>query len=502
MKTLRFKTPKSRRQGVALLYAVLGAFVAASVAATLLKLASVSRVRSKINRERIQAEYRSRGALEVGKKAIQMAAANWSVPPTGGTVTIDGVIVPYTITGTGGNLTVTDQSGMQTTRIGFELSARAEVEGVVATTHRVVNSEATPLYQFAVFYQGDLEIQPGPSMILAGAVHTNSDMYLGGGSSMTLDTNYLRSVGELYRRRKDNSNSSGTVKVRQWVSDPFDATEPSSFIKMNNKAQMGGIVTTSGYDSNFTDGYDGNGDGDFDDGGEWLPFVAGALDIWDEPDGYAIAGNTVLTGAHGVKEVVPPSIGSIAMYEPTSGGDYALDSGSGEYQYVGPGLGTHGQGYFHENADLSIIISEDQSVTAFDASGTVVPSVDLNGALSMTTVYDTRQGGDVPVLSVDIDLLGQGVAWPSNGLLYVAHYGMGTGVAARGLQLTAGAELASPLTVVSEGSLYIQGDYNTSNKVGAAVIADAVNLLSNGWDGSKSGNQLPKAKAPHSTLRS
>jgi hypothetical protein len=47
--------------------------------------------------------------------------------------------------------------------------------------------------------------------------------------------------------------------------------------------------------------------------------------------------------------------------------------------------------------------------------------------------------------------------------------------------------------VASEGAVYVQGDFNTVDKKGAAVIADAVNLLSNAWDGSKTKGTLPKA---------
>ncbi len=47
--------------------------------------------------------------------------------------------------------------------------------------------------------------------------------------------------------------------------------------------------------------------------------------------------------------------------------------------------------------------------------------------------------------------------------------------------------------MVSEGPLYVQGDFNTVDKKGAAVIGDAVNPLSNSWTGSKSQGTLPKA---------
>jgi hypothetical protein len=56
-----------------------------------------------------------------------------------------------------------------------------------------------------------------------------------------------------------------------------------------------------------------------------------------------------------------------------------------------------------------------------------------------------------------------------------------------------GSELAADVTLVSDGPVYIQGDYNTVDKKGAAVIADAVNLLSNSWDNSKGYGSLPTA---------
>jgi hypothetical protein len=47
--------------------------------------------------------------------------------------------------------------------------------------------------------------------------------------------------------------------------------------------------------------------------------------------------------------------------------------------------------------------------------------------------------------------------------------------------------------VVTEDPLYIRGDFNANSKRGAAVIADAVNLLSNSWNDSKTAGSLPAA---------
>jgi hypothetical protein len=68
-----------------------------------------------------------------------------------------------------------------------------------------------PLFQFAAFYNGDLEILPGPAMILSGPVHSNGSLYLGGNNSLTLQGG-ITSVGSIYNKRKnDNSTYADNV---------------------------------------------------------------------------------------------------------------------------------------------------------------------------------------------------------------------------------------------------------------------------------------------------
>jgi hypothetical protein len=80
-------------------------------------------------------------------------------------------------------------------------------------------SRLVPLFQFAAFYDKDLEILPSPTMTLSGPVHTNGDMYTtsdGGGSTLTYN-GQITVHGALYRGRKNHNNSgtcgNGTVKV-------------------------------------------------------------------------------------------------------------------------------------------------------------------------------------------------------------------------------------------------------------------------------------------------
>jgi hypothetical protein len=468
--------------------------------AVLIASSTATSKRANIHRDQVRAWYLAEGALEAGKKDLLRAVADFKAVPTDGTVQIDGQPIPYTVTATGFQEVLVDNSGIQTDVTGYRIDARVEVGGYFAEAHRIVNVEKTPIFQFAVFYTDDLEIFPGPSMTLGGRVHSNASMYLGSNGTLTVDTNYCRAIGGIYRHRKDDPSSSpGTVAIRKWVQDPYDGSEPEEYVKMLSESQMDGlgVSTTSGYDSVFTAGWDDNGDGDFLDAKDWLPWGPGALDLWSEPDGYASgAGNTVKSAVHGTSELVPPSVGSVAMFEEADGGgDYAWSAGGERYVEVAAGTGTHDKGYFHENADLAILTYADGSWEAFDGDGNDV-TASLAGVVDVTKMVDARQSGGknekIRLTEIDLEDLGDSGLFPKNGLLYLSSYGAGTGTDAKGVMLTNGPELPGALTVVTENSVYVHGDYNTKDKKGASVIADAVNLLSNAWDGSKT-TGLPSA---------
>lgn len=482
--------------GWALVFAAFVAFVAATMASLMFANSMSSARTAKVNHRTVETRYLAEGAVEVAKKAVQSAIANWNGVPSDGIAEINGIDVPYTIAPSGYNELITDSSGIQSQVIGYEIAATVERHGVQSTAHRLINAESTPIFQFAVFYTDDLEILPGPSMTLGGRVHANGDIYMGCGGTLTVDTNYCRSVGDMYRVRKDDPGASqGTVKIRKWVNDPYDAAEPAEYFNMNSISQMIalGIATESGFDSNFVDGYDEHGDGEFDGPNDWLPFNLGALEYWDQPDGYlGGVGSTVLTGEHGIREAVTPHIGSISLFEENELGDYAWNDTSGEFEETAPGEGTHSRGFYHENAGLVIIAQEGGGWTAKDGDGFDVSS-DVSAAVSVKDFYDARQGGYVQVIEIDVDVLNTSGHFPDNGLLYAGSYGNGEGMACKGVELVNGSELLAPLTAVTEGAIYVQGDYNTTNKKGAAVIADAVNLLSNSWNDSKSAGTLPSA---------
>ncbi|MCA9001328.1 MAG: hypothetical protein KDB61_05360, partial [Planctomycetes bacterium] len=263
MRVYRKKGRATGREGVAIVYAIFGAMVAAGMVSVMFATASNTAMKVDMNKERAQARFLAEGSADVARKAVSDAVANWEAPPDSGELVMNGTTVPYVIERVGNTRTKFDESGIQTLIDAYEVTAIGEVDGRQAQVKRLITTESTPVFQFAVFYTGDLEVLPGPSMTLGGRVHSNGDMYLGCDNTLTLDTNYVRAVGKMYRSRKDGGLAKGTVKIREWVNNPFDGSEPRSFQNMLSKSQMDalGITSTSGYDSAFTVGYDYDGDG-------------------------------------------------------------------------------------------------------------------------------------------------------------------------------------------------------------------------------------------------
>ncbi|MEZ5976835.1 MAG: hypothetical protein R3F34_01265 [Planctomycetota bacterium] len=487
-----------------------GALVAVSVV-----LASSQDRASQVERYDTEAEYLARGALQIAKRQVQEKLANWEWNeffPAGSykayTATVGDQDVDYWVKSIDlvEIIPSWDATGTLTYYLPLEITARAAIDDSVSVRSMLVAAAATPVFQFAVFYTGDLEISNGPNMTIGGRVHSNGDIYMSpNGSTLTVNTNYLRANGDIYRGRKTNWDASnGTVKIRRYVENPFDISEPLVYVDMATKGELqaAGISNISGYDSNFTSGYDANGDGDFDDVGDFLPFLAGALENWGSPSGYTGEGGyTVLTGEHGIGEAITPDIESIAAYEELpggTGGSFDFDESTGTYVPVAAGTGKYDKGFFHANAGLKIIVQPDDSLIVYDPFGNDVTSTLVgSGAVTLDEIYDARQAegtsDKVQVAVVDVAKLNASGYFPYNGLLYCADLDAEPGLKCGGLMMKNGTELAAPLTAVSQGAVYVQGDYNTVNKKGASVVGDGVNLLSNAWNNTKTKGNLPKA---------
>jgi hypothetical protein len=85
-------------------------------------------------------------------------------------------------------------------------------------------SRLIPLFQFAAFYDQDMDVQIPPTMTLNGPVHSNNDLYLDassvGPATLTIE-GQVTAAGSLYRGEKQDSTCSGRVDI-------YDPTNPKA----------------------------------------------------------------------------------------------------------------------------------------------------------------------------------------------------------------------------------------------------------------------------------
>jgi len=132
-----------------MLYALFAALTAATMISVMMTMSLSSHRTANTKRQNVVAEYLAEGAIEVAKRDLITAVANWQPVPQTGTTVIDGTTVSYAITPTGFSGVAAEASGIQTLVDGYEIQATAAAQGHQVTAHRLVNTEATPIFQFA-----------------------------------------------------------------------------------------------------------------------------------------------------------------------------------------------------------------------------------------------------------------------------------------------------------------------------------------------------------------
>ncbi len=323
------------------------------------------------------------------------------------------------------------------------------------------------LFQFGVFYSDvECELQPGPDMTFKGRVHSNKDIYLDSNSTLKIDS-YLTSAGKIIKGSMpgDPSIEGGTVTIKDGD----------------------GIYQEMYYDSDLGKWFDHNHP-------NWVPQAG---DRWDE---------NVQDQAYGVTKLKLPLPPLEDPIEIIKRGDTPDPESSLE-----PELLKEARLYWQ--ADLRILDG-----VAYLKSGDRVYTEDKDGVMQVGLAYEDpehpgemidpiasksfynyREGATITVVEIDIEKLmrreelikagtieGNECLKDDGTILYVSESGSNKGV-----RLVNGSGLSSGgLTVGTDNPLYIQGDYNTVNKKPAAVLCDALNILSNDWDDSSDHDRI------------
>ena len=322
----------------------------------------------------------------------------------------------------------------------YKIDSEAFMTGTNTARAKVtllVDDDLIPLFQFAVFYENDLEILPGQDMVISGSrIHSNNNIYFaaGAGKKLSIDAK-TSSAGNIFNYRKDYplSTMDGTVEFED-ASDVYQA--------------MAGLDSTSTSPDP-----------------EW---ATEALLRW---------GGEVKSQDHGINQLnlpLPDSSTAIDIIKPGEVGDTAEIKKSRYYWKAG----------------LRIM---DGVATDKDGNNVDLTSGGAENPLSTETFYDQREGKPVTVTTIDMAKLQSNInamAALNNettgndpGILYIQETASNNGI-----RLINGSlfdpdikKLPEGFTLATENPLYIQGDYNVDNRP-ASVAADAITILSNDWN--------------------
>jgi len=292
----------------------------------------------------------------------------------------------------------------------------------------VVQDALIPLFQFAVFYQEDLEIAPGPAMTLGGRVHSNSNIYLQSNNSLYIDS-YLTSAGDILHGRKPGSgqaDGTGSVMIRD---------DNGAYQNMRNG------------DGTWLDSRSAN-------------WVSGSMSRW---------GGQVEDSHHGISELNMPVIvdgPTTDLIDPSAGNSDSYENKAG-LKFVG---------------DQALYLNSD------GAWQNVTLALTTAHAISYGSFYDGREGRNVASLDLDIGRLRTSGFFPSNGVIYSSQSSVSGTVSA--LRLKNAQELPAAMTIATNNPLYTFGNFNTSNKKPAALMADAITILSGNWNDGSSGQGI------------
>jgi hypothetical protein len=324
----------------------------------------------------------------------------------------------------------------------YDLFSTALVNNLPASILQLrFRSRLIPLFQFAIFNQNDLDFSSTATFTVTGPVHTNGNMYFSSGGTLTLQSS-VTAAGSMFRGFKDsNTCNGGTVQIvavagNTPVAMNCATTQRNTLTDSNLSTWNGRIKQNVGQLNVPTTAA--------------LSPTAGSV-YWDQAD---------LRIAYDVPSNV------INVYKENGSIDAALTG-----TLNGCANAVSSSNTFRDNR-------EQNSATA--PTGTVLVNMTLlevNVANLLTCINNTTGS---------LGIAGGLANTDQNGLVIHATVRGPNAAAAQslyGVRLSNGANLqgAKGLTFVTDQAVYIQGNYNSSSKIPAAIIADTANILSNNW---------------------
>ncbi len=341
-----------------------------------------------------------------------------------------------------------------------EGSPFASAGASVRIGRRFMNSN-TSIFQYSVFFQGDLELNPGNDVTINGDVVANGSIYMGPRAGFELrlidQVRYLKS-GFFNQDKLGNdtySNPNAPTPPVTLVAPTFATSKDSQLATMDEPENLLG-----GIDAMVTS--------------RDRPDLFGPPDLMD-PEAWTEAQQA--TAENNVyRSLIAPPPSAAGSNEYPNGSPSTLDDNVIAVRRA------------YNRADIIITVDNDGVTVTKDGSP-------VAGAPSFTTkaVHDKRENKDVQMTEVDIGALKtwlEASGGDFNGLLYVNLKNSSSSTPAA-IRLVNGSSLprndGKGFSVATNGGIYVQGDYNTdlitdadgsTRPVPAMLIGDAITVLS------------------------
>lgn len=356
--------------------------------------------------------------------------------------TLTGFTVTTSAALNGGPVPATITSGPYTGLIGINQKIDITVSATDALRNRSdavvgVNAQSIPLFQFGVFYEGDLEIHNGPPMTFAGWVHTNSNLYLS--ASPTHYQDIITTPHKVIHDKKWGNQILGPININNAFAVPVALT----FDSRSAGAGFGAASQAS---------FNGR--------------------LMDSTMGVVPLSLPLPTGMPTIELIMPRR-------------NPAIDSAP--IQAVKMAW----------KADYHIVVDLNLLATPCAAGAmTVLPRAAVPNAAQCALIFqgqpnaflDGREDRRPDLLNINVQEL---MNWinlsPANStsIMYVTFINDNAGVAARdypAVRLYNARILTQPWTIATDRPVYVWKNYNDIGWQPSAIMGDAITFLSNEWN--------------------
>ncbi|HVU08700.1 MAG TPA: hypothetical protein VHG89_09180 [Verrucomicrobiae bacterium] len=327
-----------------------------------------------------------------------------------------------------------------------------QLYNVPATVKEEFQLASIPIFQFAIFYNLNMEIDPGATMSVIGPVFSNGGIWAGTGN-LTFNSS-VKAVNQVY--------TTNTV-------DPYDT----------NKSDSAGAHFNGG-----------------------TPL--GGQDALSMP----IGTNTSATAVRDLLGLPPTNIVATSL----QGQQYFYNSA--DLVVSNSSSGVISNYYRNQDGSLSYIAPDVATYTTNGSGSSKTITTNYNNYSFVTNVsfYDYREGKTVSAVQVDVSALNKWLTNNATGIqknninntdkghtinsIYVYNNATASSTKLPSVRMVNGSVLPSAgLTVVTPDPLYVLGNYNatgsavgttnTANTAPAALMGDALTVLSTNWNDSK-----------------